>query len=453
MKKNYLLRSYMTVYFLFVSLLTTQLAAQVHSPRTITINSNCNGFYEYLPQGYETGSDTYPLMVFLHGISELGNGSTDLYKILFNGPPRLINDGIFPVSFSIGGGTHKFIVISPQFIIPPSEADVAAVVNYAKQNYRVNINRVYLTGLSMGGGAVSYYASLNSITANGLAAVLTACGSAPFDASRGATIANASLPYWGTHNTGDGTVLPSVTINNINNINNTVPAPLPSAKLSLFTVNSHDAWTQTYDPNFRENGLNVYEWMLTYQRNLVALPIVLSEFSGSQTAEKTTTLKWKTLSEEHAANFILERSTDAVQFNLVATVAAANTAGGRDYSYIDTDVPEGINFYRLSETDKTGKKTIYKTISLVLSYTKKTGVQAFPNPVDKQLQLQLSSAVSGTLRVSLSDMRGATIKTWTFNSPSASWKQSLDLSFLAAGNYALRVTGSKTDEIIRIIKK
>lgn len=149
----------------------------------------------------------------------------------------------------------------------------------------------------------------------------------------------------------------------------------------------------------------------------------------------------------------LLRSADGVQFNPVATVAAENASGGKDYSFTDTNVPEGINYYRLSEIDKAGKKTIYKIISLAISFSNKTGIQAFPNPVDKQLQLQMTSIVSGRLQVSLSDMRGTTIKTWIFNSTSTTWKQSLDLSFLTPGNYAIRVTGSKTDETIRIIKK
>jgi hypothetical protein len=61
----------------------------------------------------------------------------------------------FPVSFNVNGTDFKFIVISsPQFINWPTSSDVNAVIDYATSHYGVNKNRIYLTGLSMGGGAV-----------------------------------------------------------------------------------------------------------------------------------------------------------------------------------------------------------------------------------------------------------------------------------------------------------
>ena len=42
---------------------------------------------------------------------------------------------------------------------------------------------------------------------------------------------------------------------------------MPPAKKTIFVSTSHDAWSKTYDLNYRENGLNAYEWMLQYQRN------------------------------------------------------------------------------------------------------------------------------------------------------------------------------------------
>jgi hypothetical protein len=441
---------------LLLCILATNAVAQIQSPRYIAINSNCNGFYEYLPQGYETGNERYPLMVFIHGIGELGNGSTDLPKVLQNGPPRLINFGLFPVSFTVNNTTHKFIIISPQFIDPPSGDDLAAVINYAKQTYRVNVNRVYLTGLSMGGGAAAYYSAQSSATANQLAAVLTVCGSAPFySATQGATIANANLPFWGTHNSIDGTVSPDNTINNVANINSTTPAPVPLAKITIFPVASsnHDAWTQTYDPAFRENGLNVYEWMLSYQRNAnVVLPIVLQDFKAYKTGEKTVALSWKTSSEENAAYFLLERSEDGINYKTLGSVTATNAPTGSTYNYTDNDAIAGNNFYRLSEVDKPGKKTIYKVIQLSIT-PKTTGIRVYPNPVINNITLENDEAEKGPLQVLVTDIRGGIVKTWLFNNQNSNWKQTIDISFLTAGTYIVRVKGIKTDENIKITKR
>ncbi|HEX4852130.1 MAG TPA: hypothetical protein VFV08_15045, partial [Puia sp.] len=132
--------------------------AQVQTPRSVVINSNCHGYYEYLPAGYNSGIAQYPLLIFIHGLSQLGDGSTQLNRVLWAGPPLLISQGQFPSSFTVGGLQFKFIIISPQFIQFPGPDDVDSVVNYAFAHYRVDTRRVYLTGMSMGGGATWEYA-------------------------------------------------------------------------------------------------------------------------------------------------------------------------------------------------------------------------------------------------------------------------------------------------------
>ena len=47
--------------------------AQTLTPRNITTTVASNGFYEYLPLGYDPdATQKYPLIVFCHGIGEIG---------------------------------------------------------------------------------------------------------------------------------------------------------------------------------------------------------------------------------------------------------------------------------------------------------------------------------------------------------------------------------------------
>src|SRR5450755_811541 len=96
--------------------------AQYYSKRTITDPSSASGaytggYYEFLPPGYDpNGTKLYPIMIFNHGSGEQGDGSTvQLARVLANGPPKLINNGTFPTSFTVNGQTFTFIVIAPQF--------------------------------------------------------------------------------------------------------------------------------------------------------------------------------------------------------------------------------------------------------------------------------------------------------------------------------------------------
>lgn len=255
------------VALLILTICVNRAQAQVQSPKYISMGPNTNGYYEYLPQGYDpNSSQTYPVIVFVHGIGELGNGGSDLSKILYTGLPAIISWGQFPTSFNVNGQNFKFIVISPQFVNWPSATDVEGVMNYVVSNYRVNTSRIYLTGLSMGGGAVWEYAGSSSTYANRLAAIVPICGASWPDFNKARTIASANLPVWAHHNNYDPTVPVSYTNDYIAYINQS-PSPNPLAKKSIYESWSHDAWTNTYNgTNKDENGRTIFEWMLLYSK-------------------------------------------------------------------------------------------------------------------------------------------------------------------------------------------
>jgi len=243
--------------------LTNRAAAQTHTPKYISTGANSQGFYEYLPQGYNpNGSETYPLIVAIHGVGECG---TNLGNLLWSGVPSAINSGTFPVSLTVNGQTFKFIVISPQFINWPSIQDVDQVINYATSHYKVNLSRVYLTGLSMGGGIVWEYAGAGGNYTNRLAAIAPICGASWPEYTRARNIANGNLPVWAFHNDGDGTVPSGYTNDYISQINQ-APAPNPNAKKTIFPTGGHDAWTNVYFSNYSEGGLTLYKWFLQFQK-------------------------------------------------------------------------------------------------------------------------------------------------------------------------------------------
>lgn len=255
------LLSLAVAFFLFFSVHSY---SQVQSPSYNSINANCGGYYEYLPQGYNTNSwQNFPLIVFVHGIGELGNGVSDLPNLLnaWTALPRLIANGGFPSSFNVGGQNFSFIVISPQFKGWPSAADVNAVVDYAVQNYRVDRSRIYVTGLSMGGGATWDFAGSYPTK---VAAVVPVAGAAWPDPTKAQTMASAKLGVWATHNQND----PIVSVGNTTGWISLLQQYGADVQSTIFQVSGHDAWTKTYDPNFTQNGVNIYQWMLQHQRNL-----------------------------------------------------------------------------------------------------------------------------------------------------------------------------------------
>ena len=202
-----------------------------------TLSSNINGFYVYTPDNYDQTTKKYPLLINIHGLGENGTGQSQLNKILSNGPLREMN-----ANNSIPGLNNSFIVVCPQFkTFPYSIADIDLVIDYINQNYRVRSGREYLVGYNTG-GVIWDYVSSSAINAQKSAAVVIFSGIGTPTAQKGATIASSNLPVWAFHNIDDQIVSSSVSINYVNFINNSIPAPNPLARLTTSFGVGHVSW-------------------------------------------------------------------------------------------------------------------------------------------------------------------------------------------------------------------
>lgn len=244
------------------------------TPKTVSISTHVKGFYEYLPEGYTTdaANTKYPLLIFLHGAAEAG---TDLNAMYVHGPLKQVKNGIMPTSFTVNDKTYKFIILAPQFSATdlPYIDEVDQVIEYAKRNYKVDVSRIYLTGLSHGGGVCWNYVGANANYAKKIAAMVPVAsyineGREEFKINQGKAniIAASNLPIWSTHNKNDLTCPLSWIINADSLVSNHNPKPNPLPKLTVFDEWGHEGWTKTYDPSFRENNMNIYQWMLQYHR-------------------------------------------------------------------------------------------------------------------------------------------------------------------------------------------
>jgi len=368
-------------------IVSTQLSAQVQTPRYTVVSNNLKAFYEYLPAGYPAAGLKYPLLIFLHGAGETGQGtSTSLPLVLRHGPPKLINNGTFPASFTVNGQTRRFIVLSPQFVGWPGVGDINSLINLAMQQYAVDPNRIYLTGLSMGGGAVWDYAGFSAVFSNRIAAIIPICGADAPNQAAANIMASANIAVWATHNNGDGTVSVANTNSYISLINSAPTPPNPLARKTIFPVNGHDAWSTTYNPTYKENGLNVYEWMLQYSRNLNVLPVTGLNLQVQPTATKKVALSWQTISETNNAGFEILRSSDGAQFSQAGYVNSSSVNGeGASYSFVDNQPMAGKSFYRLKMTDRTGEYS-FSDIKIIQLNTA-ADIQIFPNPVKDILSI------------------------------------------------------------------
>ena len=246
-----------------VSDMYTETGLPVQVSKTHFVDANIGGYLEALPAHYaDHPNKHYPVIIYLHGQGELGNGTlSDLQRVSNNAIPKLISEGMFPSNFTVNDTTFQFIVLSPQFKAWPQPADINAMLDYAEQKYRVKISREYICGLSMGGGGTWDYAwNLGKR----ITAIVPIAGASWPTTEKGKDIAGDNIATWAFHNDNDPTVPSWYSVDYVKDINSYNPPT--HARLTLFQASGHDAWSKATNPNYTENGMNIYEWMLKHRK-------------------------------------------------------------------------------------------------------------------------------------------------------------------------------------------
>jgi len=422
------------------------------------IDDNINGFYEYLPRNYQNDVNTrYPLLIFLHGAGEMGNGRdmSILNRVLKNGPPKLINQGGFPDSFFVGGRWYKFIVLSPQIkngingnTATTSPSTIEALIQYAKNTYRIDTNKIYLSGLSMGGGTTWDYAGSSLSAANRLAGIIVACGAGDVDQQEAYNIATAKVPVLATHNTDDQTIAWGRTQNNINNILSYNPNINPRPRAIFWSPPpgyGHNVWRRTFEV-LQAGGVNggdvtdtlgvdAYRWALQFARVTTALPVNWIDFTALNSGNGIN-LQWKVSGQENVKDYSIEKSIDGRKWNEIVKMQAKSGSGNLSYNYTDNAQQTEKLYYRIRANDINGQNT-YSLIRVVNGYGQ-FKVLVYPNPFRDDLYIQVPPDVNGRIEFRIRDEQGKLvyIKEHAVNNSSINIS---GLSALKPGSYFLQL--------------
>ncbi|HTL07046.1 MAG TPA: PKD domain-containing protein [Chitinophagaceae bacterium] len=294
------------------------------------------GFLQFTPPDY--GSQRHPLIIFLHGIGERGNGTSQLNIVANNGIPLYCRMGA-SMRFTVGGQTSSFVVLSPQLSTQYGYWPtfyVKEMINYAKANLQIDPNRIYITGLSLGGGGIwrvitDTYNFDHTFDAS-VAAAAPVCGTQEEnDADYCSTIGANNLPIWAFHSMDDGTVGVGAT-QHAEILSNNCPTT-PRAKFTYYQSGGHGgAWVNAYDTGHITrtvvvNGVaqsftatpNLYEWFLGFSRN--AAPVNTPPTANAGAAQ------------------IITLPTNTVTLN--GSGAGTNGASIVSYSWAKTSGPAG----------------------------------------------------------------------------------------------------------------
>lgn len=236
---------------------------QTYEKSVVAANGERIGFLEFRPPDYS--GQKHPLIIFLHGIGEKGNGTTELRKVHCCGIPSYIRKGN-KMRFKWQGKTESFVVISPQLsrkysMWQPFYTD--EMIKYAKANLNIDPNRIFVTGLSMGGGGTWNFASSSQTRAEQLAGIAPVV--APCMMSNGCNIAKASLPVMAIHVWDDKDAPASCTVNALKSINSCGPSVTP--QVVMYASGGHYVWVKrAFDTAHNYQNPNMFEWFLAQNK-------------------------------------------------------------------------------------------------------------------------------------------------------------------------------------------
>lgn len=232
------------------------------------------GFMVYRPAGYERSRTSYPAIVYLHGFGESGHGDAlDLNVLVSAGLPRLVSTGQLPPS------ARGFVILAPQSSGP---VDDPAVLHRwlatALPRYRVDRDRLYLTGISMGGQGVFDYLDTYG-DANEFAAMVPISGAfvaRPVPDGVPSCERMAHTPLWAFHGDSDDVVPVQNSINVVANVDAHCRPP-ERLRLTIYLDSFHNVWDRTYDlsgrtdnptePEWDPYDSDIYRWLLDHRRH------------------------------------------------------------------------------------------------------------------------------------------------------------------------------------------
>jgi hypothetical protein len=439
-------------------IIITCFSPSVQSQQTLTQINSWNA-YVHLPANYNSTTATYPAIIFFPGLGEVG---TTASRVIAHGPGAYIAQG-WDGSVMIDGNKVEFIVISLQPPAAyPNEVAINQRIQTIKSLYRINPNKLYLTGLSHGGWCANTFVTGDAYGgpytyASQIAAVTEVQGVIPDDnspypnlfdnyaASGGKLLGfEQRLDYRGVEG-------------RVNRMNATA-ANSAIYQQTNFGGGGHCCWNQFYGGqgvqpgNFMLGGIsqNLYQWMGRQSRGGGTLPVSISNFSGSKQTDGNM-LRWTTETEINNEGFEIQRSTDGVNFKPIGFVNSLATGGNSttslSYTFMDKNISSSWYYYRLLQKDLDNKSKLSSVVRIKGDNATSIKIEAiFPNPASGTANVIIASPVKEKVTIVVTDIAGRTMMQQVAGIEEGSNTVPLTIARLSNGTYVVKVVSDNQYE-------
>jgi hypothetical protein len=208
----------------------------------------------------------------------------------------------------------------------------------------------------------------------------------------------------------------------------------------------------TSNPQINRTGLSFANLPNTYYIGSVnlsssSLPVNFISFTASPVNKKVA-LSWAVSQEQNAHYFIIERSKDAVRWEILRHLDGKGEADTvSQYTTNDENPYNGLSYYRLRVTDPDGKQS-YSSIRSVNFENKLSGLSIYPNPATNYIRIELPN--DGDYQVTLLNSSGQRINNTIVRN---SHQVELNVSDLKSGIYYFHIHHGEKIELLKFVIK
>lgn len=221
---------------------------------------------------------------------------------------------------------------------------------------------------------------------------------------------------------------------------------------------------ETFAIVFPESISNVYEFNVSDDNNCEATyvsqpfdciktAVELLQFDGEVLALGNR-LFWSTITEINSNYFILERSTNGINFENIATIEALkNSTTLSNYQFIDNNAPIGVTYYRLTPVDVNGNLSSAPVIQLHRQAMPLQITNLNPTPAINLLQVTFTNTLAQSLKLKITDINGKLLLEQAITAESGVNTTFVNVSNLSSGMYFITLTNFENNVTQKFVKQ
>jgi hypothetical protein len=200
-------------------------------------------------------------------------------------------------------------------------------------------------------------------------------------------------------------------------------------------MNGSDTANFTMDANVASQDTGRFKIVF----GAVNIAPVYTTIKATQEAN-TVLVQWTVSNDQQMTGYVLQKSTDGINYVDVYTTTALHTAGAA-YSWLDTNPVAGTNYYRVLSTNELNEESYSSVVSVIIPTLGSRGITVYPNPIQNGIiGLAFNNMPQGSYRYRLLDDIGQELQTGTVDHPGGNSTTTIPINKLIAnGAYQLEI--------------